>query len=326
MKPRPVARVEERPEEKAIGYSWVPSECATLAEWEAHYQSWPEALERLVPGFYTAVMDECLRIGLSDIPKNHKRCKRGQRGITSYGRKMVRNGAYLLKERLPNRKIAFLTLTLPALPLTEEKAVAENWNEILRRFLQWLHRRLAGAGYCPWVVGCTEIQEKRQSRTGGLPLHLHCAFQARGKGGYLFTPREIRDKWAEVVTEVAGIESNPSWESCENLVTVKKDVEGYLGKYLSKGVSVGGSALEASGYKIPSAWWFAVGGLKAAIKARTVSRQGEVAYLLHWYLRTLPESCLYQGAIVPDPEKSSLPCGWYGRLKIPILNKILAVC
>lgn len=181
-------------------------------------------------------------LGLSTVPNSHKpepRQRRGLNGITSYGKKLVRNGCLRL-DREAAGNLSFLTLTLPAVSQAETVKLAQSWAEVLRTFNQWLSRSLNRGGVSGELVGVTEIQTQRLARTGICALHYHCCFQGRLSryDEWILQPQSIREAWKRSVSKY--LENSPEnydWRSVENIQRVKKSVGAYLGKYLSKGLN-----------------------------------------------------------------------------------------
>ena len=194
-------------------------------------------------------------LGLSPHAKSHKRAKRGSKGISSFGRKMVRNGAYLLQRRYGCNRLSFLTVTLPGVTVAESVQISECWSEIVRKYLQSLRRLLQSRSMPGEIVGCTEIQESRLERDGVLGLHLHLVFCGRASyGSWVISYKEARELWKRELERVVG--RSLDCTSTENLERVKHDAEQYLGKYLSKGVKSMQRLVEMGfGDILPSAWW-----------------------------------------------------------------------
>lgn len=199
----------------------------------------------------------------------------GRRGITAYGQKVVRSGAYLLQEKYGKERLSFLTLTVPRLGWEEECKVAGRWAYLTKALLQALRRRLERAGLPKSVVLVTELQPKRlQGREPG-SLHLHLVFVGRARGaGWAYRPQEYRELWLGLLSNVLGrtVPDAP----CENVQRVEKDASQYLSKYLSKGVVSVAEYAEINGWNmVPRQWWSATSPIKKAVKKYTIS--GELA-------------------------------------------------
>lgn len=255
-------------------------------------------------------------LGLSPHINSHKRAKRGLKGISSFGRKMVRNGAYLLQKRYGRNRLSFLTVTLPDVSRVESVRLSECWSDVTRKYLQALSRRLKQRLGIAEIVGCTEIQELRTQRDGVLGLHLHLVFCGRkARGSWVIHYKEARKLWKRELERVLGRELDCS--STENMEQIENDAEQYLGKYMSKGVSAIAALIEMGfGDSLPSAWWSMSMSLKEAIKTRTEHLTGEKATLLvrlveigadvFWYSRPV-EVVLADGQL--------LKVGYFGKFK-----------
>ena len=199
----------------------------------------------------------------------------GRKGITAYGQKVVRSGAYLLQERYGKERLSFLTLTVPQYGYAEECKIAEKWAYLTKSLLQALRRRLEKAALPKSIVLVTELQPKRlQGREPGC-LHLHLVFVGRERGkAWAYAPREYRDLWLGLLSGVLGrkVPSAP----CENVQRVEKDASQYLSKYMSKGVASVADYAEINGWSmVPRQWWSATAPIKAAVKNYTIT--GEFA-------------------------------------------------
>lgn len=202
--------------------------------------------------------------------------ERGINGITAYGRRMVRNGAFLLEQHYDRRDLMFGTVTMPAIPEGLRARVIELWPEAVRQFLQWLKRGLARANQKPWVVGVSEVQSKRARREGWAAPHLHWAQPSRMGSTdsekdrkyreYVFTPVQIRGQWRSIWENLLGKDALPAstyWGSCESIQPVKKSVSRYLSKYLSKGNMVPNP--DDPERRILPGWWHMTMDLKQEI-------------------------------------------------------------
>lgn len=322
---KPSVRFSSRFRERKYGYKYL-SKCTDPREVEAHYGLTPRVLlDWLAPGYLAAVLEECATLGLSDAPKNHKRKKRGTSGLTGYARKMLRNCAWALARKVQKYDLGMITTTLPPmLPEDEVKAV-NAWGEIMRQFTQWLHRRVKAAGGIPWVVGCCEIQESRQSDFGGLPLHSHLLLHTRVGGRYVFSPSDIQSKWKETVLRVSGIEMAYVWDASTRIETVKKSAEHYLAKYISKGVSNPGQLMRESGYEAPKNWWYAVGGMKKAIKGMVRLLSAADSGYLYWLWQNAEYGLVYRYDVAVELSGSSVPVAWVGKLNQKGWNMLRSV-
>nr|CRY96816.1 hypothetical protein [uncultured prokaryote] len=223
-------------------------------------------------------------LGLSLLPNSHRvalgmaepppeRAKRGLRGITRLGARTVRNGAFLLEKTYDTRTLVFLTLTLPPVSSTAEYHVGVEWAEIVRRFCQSLRRLLRAAGLPGSYVGCSELQLKRYQERGGLPLHLHLVFKGRREGqrGWAVDASQYRALWARSVIDRVPAYSDCNWKASVDCQGLKSSAEGYIGKYMSKGVGTLAAILKDDpglAEFMPSSWWVCSTNLRRAIGHR----------------------------------------------------------
>lgn len=222
-------------------------------------------------------------LGLSNATNSHKRAKRGTSGLTSYAKKMLRNGCWLLERTVRRGGVGMITCTIPSSTKETQRLIVSGWAEILRIFTQWLSRRLKAAGsQNPAVLGVTEIQERRRQKEGGLPLHLHLVFASRVGKAHIVSRIDVSDAWERAVCSVVPCAKNLQWNASTRVETVKKSVARYLCKYMSKGSPEAMQQAVSEGFEMPSAWWFMVGKMKRVIKSLTVYRTDSVASEV-WY-------------------------------------------
>lgn len=221
-------------------------------------------------------------LDLTNTSNSHKKPRRprGQRGITSYGRRMVRSAAFIMQEEASKDRLSFLTLTIPPLNPEEEYLLGQNWAEIVRVFCQWLRRRLEAASLPGEIVQAAELQSQRYKKRGGLPLHLHMVFVGRHRrSGWAVTPKQVRKAWERACTRFAG--SRADWSNSENLVRVKKDAGSYLSKYLSKGSGIVSDLLDTvPSDSIPSAWYGVSRSLVRRVKRQTLTSEAACTWVM----------------------------------------------
>lgn len=217
------------------------------------------------------------------------RKKRGSGGLTSHGRRQVKNACYLLEEEVGRGCLSFLTLTVPTLSFVEEHIqVAQSWAYLVHRFMAWLKSRLRAAGLKPKYVYVNEIQEKRYERTGIYAPHLHIVFIGRKRfpsSGWVVSPSSVRKAW---LAAISGLLNRPvESRSCENLQRVKYSCAAYLSKYLSKGRSdaAGSEGLPGGGNLCLPSWYGVCRSLQSDIRVRTIrisydQPQGLIAWAL----------------------------------------------
>lgn len=223
-------------------------------------------------------------LGLSLLPISHRialgmaeppgaRSRRGLKGITRHAARMTRNAAFLLEQKYPRSRLGFYTFTLPRIDETSDYAAAREWAEIVRIFLQSVTRLLAAAKLSTSYVGCTEIQEGRYARYGGLPLHLHLVVvgKTRVGGPWAIHSNQWRALWRSAVIARCPEFIEASFQASVDTEVIKRSAAGYLGKYMSKGVeALRAILLEDPGLAefMPHSWSHCSLKLKRAVGAR----------------------------------------------------------
>lgn len=264
-------------------------------------------------------------IDLVNLPKSHKpKAQRGELGITTYGRKMLRNGVYTLKERLPGHPLTFCTLTVPDLPLAGRRLLAAQWGEVVRQSIQWISRQLARQGVEPLILSCSEIQPSRLQNGGGAYLHLHLVWPNPPKnlGEWGVDAGDLRAWWSKCLRRIT---DNPSMQVANiDLQVVKGDISRELSKYLSKGSSVLTQAAADLGIEnMPRTWWNMSKPLRDAIKSAIIQGHSVGALLLEWieYDRGLADQGIFQWIreIYAEIEGRDVQIGHTGQLT-PALN------
>lgn len=264
-------------------------------------------------------------LDLVNLPNSHKRrSQRGELGITTYGRRMLRNGVYTLKERFPRHPLTFCTLTVPDLPGDGRRELAGNWGEVVRQTLQWLTRQLAHQGLPPLILSCSEIQPSRLENGGGAYLHLHLVWvnPPRLRGGWGVSVNRLRTFWDRLL---ARITDNPRLPQANiDLKMAKGNIAKELSKYLSKGSSVLSKAATDLGLEnFPRTWWNMSKALRDLIKGAILQGYEVGALILEWieYDRGLEEDGIFQWIreIYAEIDDRQVQIGNTGQL-VPALN------
>jgi len=207
-----------------------------------------------------------------------KRSPYGSNGITTYGKRVVKNGALLLERKYGKSRLGFVTCSLPSLPAVDHHLLNGNWSEVVRRFYQKLRRQFEKLSEQFIYLGVTEIQEKRFKKYGIPAPHLHFVYVARSssRSAYSLYICQLHRAWNESVQE--GLEragstysllENKSWGSVHAKV-VRKSASAYLGKYLTKGGQVLGDMIEQGWTEFPKQWWTACLRVKEIYKEAVV--------------------------------------------------------
>lgn len=265
-------------------------------------------------------------IDLVNVTNSHKTTRqRGELGITTYGRRMLRNGVYILRERFPNHPLTFCTLTVPDLPGDGRRELAGSWAEVVRQTIQWLTRQLTQSGVNPLILSCSEIQPSRLENGGGAYLHLHLVWGNPPKkgAGWGVNAEDLRSWWTKLLRRVTG---NPSMQVANiDLQVAKGDISKELSKYLSKGSSVLSKAAEDLGVEnMPRTWWNMSKPLRDLIKNAIIQGHAVGVLLLEWiqYDRGCAEDGLFQWVreIYAEIDDRQVQIGHTGQLA-PSLNQ-----
>lgn len=224
----------------------------------------------LTPEEYAERWDDPL--GLALASNSHKGCDNGPRsidkscekakpprgtgGMTSNGKRLVRNSVEMLERAYGEGNLSFLTLTLPKLEYEEYWNVSSNWAEVVRVFYQSLGRLLGNRLLPPFYAGVTELQPKRSREEGVPALHIHAVFvgRRRNEKNWRIRPAELRVLWKRSVERFLFGEYDFSF--CENIQGIRHTAAGYLSKYMAKpqcDTSV--ICREGTGWSLPTAWY-----------------------------------------------------------------------
>lgn len=264
-------------------------------------------------------------IDLVNPINSHKpKAQRGQLGITTYGRRMLRNGVYTLREKFGRRPLTFCTLTVPDLPGDGRKELAGNWGEVVRQAIQWLSRSLIRQGVEPLILSCSEIQPSRLENGRGAYLHLHLLWPnpARKQGEWGVDADDLRAWWAKLLRRIT---DNPSLPTPNiDLVVARGNIAKELSKYLSKGSSVLSKAAQDLGIEnLPRTWWNLSKPLRDMIKSAIIQGNEVGTLLLEWiqYDRGLGEEGIFEWVreIYAEIEDRQVQIGHTGQL-CPDLN------
>ena len=217
------------------------SECALKfrAYWDAH--------KGIVREYYRegdAGMERAHSIlGLSKVLNSHRdalndagRKRAVGSGISGLGRKMIRNGGYMVN--IMKIDAGFYTFTLPRLAQEDYEAVFDDWANIVRTFMQWVNRRLDDAGMPKYSFWVTEYQINRSNDVGCPVPHLHmcCPCYHPGTKKFIFEADELRVAWSRaILPRCRKSVRNVSFASSVDCQVCRKDPSRYMSKYMTKG-------------------------------------------------------------------------------------------
>ena len=259
-------------------------------------------------------------MGLSKLTNSEApRKRRGTGGITSLGKRRVRECCEFLQRRFGRQRLTFCTLSLPSLPDSEMEQICDGWAGLVHKLQKAIAVRQKRAGLPVSTVGVTEIQPERSEREARPVLHLHLVWVGRSRGsGWSVTTQEIDKIWGALLSNVLGRDVNVS-SACK-LQSVRKSASGYLGKYLSKGYEQTNRWCNTWYFSwLPTAWWFASLSLRRACEG--VALRGErVGGMLRWLLdiESSDVKRWFQVTIGAD----NVPVGWGGEVTERGLNEI----
>lgn len=230
-----------------------------------------------------------LNLGLSTLTIPRKRARKGLKGITSHGKRMVRSGAALLEKKYGRRRLAMLTVTIPPLGEINDRLIAMYWGELMKAYIGEIKREFTRVTSCPFeFVYCTEIQPSRYRRSGSVGLHAHFVYVCRGiRGGFYASASWFRSCLQRVLGNVlaraasdtqldGGVQPEIDTSAAIDTSVIRKSAAKYLGKYMSKGgVLVAEIAASSLRDCLPYQWWGISAGLRACVRQgiRTLSRE-----------------------------------------------------
>jgi len=207
--------------------------------------------------------------------------RKGLKGITTHGARMVRNAAYLIERDGRGLRAVFATATVPNLPRKQMQVVHQRWNKVVEIYRLYLGRALRDKGLSGESVTVTEIQEKRYQKTGMPILHIHTVFVGMTREGkWVLTPKTHDDIWRRALNIAGGLDLEAVPVACQ-LKRVKKSAEAYIGKYMSKGSAIVKSMVDA-GFQgwMPKQWWNMSRSMGERIDSETI-RPNELSQWLY---------------------------------------------
>lgn len=262
---------------------------------------------------------EAFLLGLSNVPNSDKSSESspqyGLKGITSLGRRRVRNACHMLTRESGKHRLTFATVTVPDLSGEDMAKVHQRWNEVIENYRREMSRQLKRSGLTGEIVGVSEIQEKRYVSSGFPVLHAHFIFVGLANaGGWAITPKRHDYIWRKSIELVTGSPCCELASAC-NLQAVRKSCEGYLGKYMSKGASaISGVVEDGFEWALPRQWWNCSRSLSRRMDSQIrIFREG-----VPWLIDLAASAnasvwAFYSTVSIEMPDGQSVLVGSYGR-------------
>jgi len=271
-------------------------------------------------------------LALTDVAISHNRAKRGSKGISKYGQRLVRNAGHQLQSQFKKERLAFLTLTVPPLESQQFELLLDGWADVVRVFVQWLRRRLKKACLPSHVVGCSEVQEERFGNTLVPYPHLHLVYVGRhSRGNWCLHFLDIRKAWMRALNAV--LTESLELKDCyrvERVEQVAKNVGDYLGKYMSKGSELMKAVCLVLGRdRYLTAYYTISEKLKEIVLKKRIVGNGEVFnFLSELCDDDLDGIFIWRRKIYIGEGKERIPWGYAGKLTewgITVLRDFLTV-
>lgn len=273
---------------------------ATDEEREAHLSKLLDRSTKVVPN-----------VGLSNALNSRTRARRGRNGLRAGTRDKICWAANQLEFAHGRQNMSFLTLTLPELEEMDLIRVQDAWPGIVDEVVREIRRKLKKYGVPTHVVGCTEIQPERRSRTGFNYPHLHMVFRGRkhSRANWALSPKSFRYIWSTAVRRVLpNVQLN--WESSENVQAVRDSAGGYLAKYISKGASRGTGDGRDTWH--PSHWEIISRNLRSLYDRLSYSGYDVALQCLAWVRDWKPEMGWVRSIEIETPAYGRRRIGYFG--------------
>lgn len=206
-------------------------------------------------------------IGLSTVPSSRIPRQQGVKGITSFGRKVVREGCCVLTKQYKKTNLGFYTLTLPYRGETL-RCIVKNWAKLVNRYFEELGRLYERRGAVLEYVAVFEIQEKRYEKFGEVAPHIHYVANAKLGKNFIVSHIDIRNLFKMCCQRYTNEACD--FSGAENCQLVKRDAGKYLSKYFSKGGKLLADIAENDREMLPRRWHKVSQSVKACIEADTI--------------------------------------------------------
>jgi hypothetical protein len=317
--------IPEIPYSRRDGKPNLNAEFFLLKYWLGTYSTYEEkpANYRVLPWIAAKIEDSIRRVEKAEAYQDSRKARRGRKGITSHGKRKIRDAGKCFNSLVSTSCTSFFTATIPSLGREDIIAVQREWSQVVRRFLQSIRRILKKEGLPLYYFGCTELQEKRSKKDGLLYPHLHLVFPGRHeRGGWILTPSDLDELWFRALRyAIPSLSSGEMGSSC-NVQRVNKSVEGYMAKYLSKGIfeipeiTEGGEHLEQFH---PTAWHHCSRELSRVITRNIKVYSFPIGSVCEFFNAvgslTASKKVVYAKAFALSEESRPIAC--YGRVRNP---------
>ncbi len=275
-----------------------------------------------------AAVQQAVLMGLSNVcnfdSSQERPPRNGLKGITSLGKRRIRNGCYLLTKEAGKHRLTFSTVTIPSLCDDDMMKIHHRWHEVIDRYRLLLSRHLKRCGLNGEVIGVSEVQEKRYAKSGFPALHGHFIFiGALSSGGWVLSPGRHDDIWRKSIQSVLCGPVQSVASACQ-LKRVEKSAEGYLAKYMSKG-GAAIAAIIADGFEwaLPRQWW----SCSRSLSNRMDCQIRRFTEGVPWLIRTANEKNseiwdYYSIVHIDGADGQKIEIGAYGRLSPAVNGRI----
>ena len=268
-------------------------------------------------------------LNLAVVQNHHtSSVKYGLNGITSYGKRVVRNVGFLMEKEFGRQNLSMGTLTIPQFTETVMRAIAHNWAYLVRTFFQEMKRLYEREGLTFRYVSVTEIQPKRWRNHQQVGLHIHYLWVPQWVDWakqWLVSYDDIRGIWKRLLTNVIA-KALSTTKELPPIPTpnfrderVKKDASRYMAKYMSKGTDVTKEVAITKGEDyLPSQWWSADTTSKRLLQEAILHPQGEALAMVVEACESEDETLLdYSYCIeIERTDRPVLKAGYVGQLSV----------
>lgn len=248
----------------------------------------------------------------------------GGNGITRQGARTVRCAAHLMQKTYGSGRLTFATVTVPDMPAPAMARLHENWNKVVELYRLNIRRELQDQDLSGEIITVSEIQEKREKKSGLPVLHLHSIWVGRKPyGGWAVSTKRHDDIWRRAIKAVLP-KVRISFKAAANLQEVHTSASGYLGKYMSKGAACVKALVEKGfGGWMPRQWWNCTRSLSRWVKHETLTTGEFSEFLLDAGNCEGKHVWEFVGHVVIDiGDKQDYWLATYGRLNTVIAQEI----